>query len=344
MNLIDRYIAEVGKHLPRKNRADIEAEIRSTLEDMLDERKQGEGVANEATVLQLLKEYGAPREVAATYRPPQYQYLIGPRMFPIFERVIRVVFAIVIGASLLGLGVGLAENGFTGPEFVSTVGEWAAGLFSGLFAAFGNIALIFAIIERTQAAKEFQNEFEKESKDWDPEELKSEPDPDKIDIADHIATIIFTTLGLIVFNLYPSLMSLRYWVDGTWVTVPIMTEAFFRFLPWINILGLVQIAFNGYMLSQRGWRIPTRVVGILTDIAAMLLAVALLRTPGILGIGAEQLQALGDPEAVEVLTRLMGFLPTMIILIIVITTAVKVGKSVLQIFSGKNSPPYPVMR
>ncbi len=47
MNLIDRYIAEVGKHLPRKNRADIEAEIRSTLEDMLDERKQGNDPASE---------------------------------------------------------------------------------------------------------------------------------------------------------------------------------------------------------------------------------------------------------------------------------------------------------
>src|SRR5512132_2162608 len=107
MNLIDKYIAEIGRHLPRKNRADIEAEIRSTLEDMLDERKQGDGPADEATILQLLKEYGAPRDVAATYRPPQYQYLIGPRLFPMFERVIRIVFAVVIGASLIGLGVGL---------------------------------------------------------------------------------------------------------------------------------------------------------------------------------------------------------------------------------------------
>src|ERR1044071_10077013 len=86
MNLIDRYIAEVDKHLPRKNRADIGAEIRSTLEDMLDERKQGDGPADEATVMDLLKEYGSPRDVAATYRPPQYQYLIGPRMFRSEER------------------------------------------------------------------------------------------------------------------------------------------------------------------------------------------------------------------------------------------------------------------
>ena len=71
MNLIDKYIVEVGKHLPRKNRADIEAEIRSTLEDMLDERKQGDGPADEATVMQVLKEYGAPREVAAKYKTHQ---------------------------------------------------------------------------------------------------------------------------------------------------------------------------------------------------------------------------------------------------------------------------------
>ena len=55
MNLIDKYIAEVGKHLPRRNRADIEAEIRSTLEDMLEEREQTQGTADEAMVIGLLK-------------------------------------------------------------------------------------------------------------------------------------------------------------------------------------------------------------------------------------------------------------------------------------------------
>ena len=32
MSLIDRYIAEVGRHLPEKNRSDIEAEIRAVRE------------------------------------------------------------------------------------------------------------------------------------------------------------------------------------------------------------------------------------------------------------------------------------------------------------------------
>src|SRR5512145_107923 len=122
MNLIDRYIAEVGKHLPRKNRTDIEAEIRSTLEDMLDERMQASGAkgpADDATVMALLKEYGSPREVAGTYAT--HPYLIGPRLFPIFEMVVKIVFAVVATVSLIGLGVGLAKTGLTGPEFVSTL-------------------------------------------------------------------------------------------------------------------------------------------------------------------------------------------------------------------------------
>ena len=343
MNLIDRYIAEVGKHLPRKNRADIGAEIRSTLEDMLDERKQGDGPADEATVMELLKEYGSPRDVAATYRPPQYQYLIGPRMFPIFERVIGIVFAVVTGASLIGLGVGLAKTGFTGPEFVSTLGEWFGGLISGLIAAFGNIALVFAIIERTQAAKEFQKEFEKESKDWNPEELKSELDPDKVDLADHIATLIFTVLGLVVLNLYPNLFAIRFMNDGTLVALPVLTAAFFSFLPWINIMGLVQIVFSGFMLGQRSWSPATRISGILIDIAQMILAVVILRTPDIFGLTAGALKSIGFAEDSDNFARLFNSLPSLIILIVVVATTVKAIKSLLRLLN-RNPSPYPVIQ
>ena len=341
MNLIDKYIAEVGKYLPRKSRADIEAEIRSTLEDMLEERMQASGArgpADEATILQLLKEYGSPREVAATYKTPQY--LIGPRLFPIFEMVLRVVLLVVAGASLLGLAVSLARTGLTGPEFVTALGQWLGGLLTGLVAAFGNIVLVFAIIERTQVAEKFEKEF----KEWDPQELKAEPGPDQIDLADHIAAVIFTVLGLIVLNIYPNLLAIRYSSNGSWVTLPILTDAFFRFLPWINIMGLLQIIFNGFMLSQRDWTPITRVFGILVDIAGMILAIVILRTPGIFGVTPETLTQMGIGAGAESLSRLFNFLPTLIIILVAIGTAVKVGKSLLRIFSAGTSSAYPVMK
>ena len=336
MNLIDRYITEVGKHLPRKNRTDIEAEIRSTLGDMLDERKTAEGPADEATVMALLKEYGSPREVAATYKT--HQYLIGPRLFPIFGMVIRIVLAVVTGASLIGLAVSLAKTGLTGPEFVSSIGEWFGGLIGGLIAALGNVVLVFAILERTQAASEFEKEF----KEWDPKELKSEPDPDQIDLPDHIATIIFTFLGLVILNLYPNLLAIRYLNDGTWVSVPVLTEAFFRFLPWINILSLLQIVFHGFMLGQRVWTPVTRILGVLIEIGGMILAVVILRTPGVFNLTSEVWRAIGDAEAAESLSRLFAFLPTLIITIVVIVTTVNVIKSLLRLFHNKS--PYPAIK
>ena len=336
MNLIDRYLAEVGKHLPRKNRADIEAEIRSVLEDMLEVRKTTGGAADEATVMNLLKEYGSPRQVAATYKT--HQYLIGPRLFPIFETVIKIVLAVVAGASLIGLAVSLAKTELTGPEFVSSVGQWFGGLLSGLIAAFGNVVLVFAILERTQAA----NEFEKEFKEWDPKELKSEPDPDQIDVPDHIATIIFTFLGLVILNLYPNLLAIRYLSDGTWVSIPVLTDAFFRFLPWINILSILQLVFHGFVLSQRMWTPVTRIAGVLIDVAGVILAVAILRTPSVFNLTAETWRAIGDVEAAETLSRLFQFLPSLILAVVVIVAAVSVIKSLWRLFNPR--PAYPVIK
>ncbi len=338
MNLIDKYIAEVGKHLPRRNRSDIEAEIRSTLEDMLDERKQADGPADDAIVMELLKEYGSPREVAAKYKT--HPYLIGPRLFPIFEIVVRIVFAVVAGVSLIGLGIGLSKTGLTGPAFVSTMGEWFGGLLSGLIAAFGNIVLVFAIIERTKAADEFEKEF----KDWDPKDLQSEPDPDRIDLPDEIATIIFTALGLVVLNLYPNLFAVGFSNDGTWVTLPVLTESFFRFLPWINIMGLIQIVFSGFMLGQKYWSSITRILGIVMDIAGMILTVIILRTPDILGITPEALASIGILEAADELSRLFNFVPTIIIIVVVVVTSISVMKSLIRLFSGKSRSSYPIRR
>lgn len=338
MNLLDKYIAEVGKHLPRKNRADIEAEIRSTLEDMLDERTQGKGPADEATVMELLKEYGAPRDVAATYNP--HPYLIGPRMFPLFEMILRIVFVVVIAVSFIGLGVSLSKTGMSGPAFASALGEWFTGLFGGLIAAFGNIVLVFAILERTKVA----NEFEKESKDWDPKELQSEPDPDRIDRADNIASIIFTVLGLVVLNLYPNLFVIGFSNNGNWISMPILTDVFFRFLPWINVMGLIQIAFNIYLLGQRDWQPFTRILDIVIDVAAMALAVIILRTPGIFDVTAASLTKLGITEATDTLARMFNILPTIIITVVVIGTTVQAIKNLIRLFNVQSRMSYPVAK
>jgi hypothetical protein len=346
MNLIDKYLTEVGKHLPRKNRADIEAEIRSTLEDMLEERKRAMGELNpskeadEMMVIELLKEYGSPQQVASSYQTHQHQYLIGPRLFPIFTLVTRVVFTVLLVLSLIGLGTELFKTGFSSAGIVSSVGEWFTSTLSGLMTAFGYIVLVLTIIDRTR----FGHKFEQEAEQWDPKELYSAPDSDQIDPPDHIATIIFTVLGLAILNLYPNLISIRFLNDNTWTSVPVFTETFFRFLPWINIMGLLQIGFNGYMLSQKEWRTPLRVLSIIMDIAQATLFVVILKTHSIFGITPEALTTFGLEESAEDLSRLVNFIPAIILAIVVVVTVIKVVQSSMRLFKDKSKSPYPVLK
>src|ERR1035437_9005109 len=103
-NLIDAYVSEIGRRLPRKTRGDIEAEIRSILQDMLDERSQKTGKpVDEEMTLEVLKAYGAPDKVAATYQGERY--LIGPRIYPTFMLVLRVVLVVIGVLAAIGLGM-----------------------------------------------------------------------------------------------------------------------------------------------------------------------------------------------------------------------------------------------
>ena len=108
MKLIDRYVREIGRRLPQKSSADIEKEIRSALEDMLEDRSKKESrVVDEEMTIQVVKEYGKPEKVAASYLPERY--LIGPQLFSIFWMILQIVFAVLTVVAIVGLGINLVH-------------------------------------------------------------------------------------------------------------------------------------------------------------------------------------------------------------------------------------------
>jgi hypothetical protein len=339
MNLIDKYIAEVGKHLPRRNRADIEAEIRSTLEDMLEERKQANGAVDDAAVVELLKEYGPPRKVAESYAGPRY--LIGPRVYPVFELVTKIVVAVLLAVSLAGLGISLSRSTLAGPEFLSTIGESALGLLSGLIAAFGNIVLVFAILERVLPAKE----WEEEAKDWNPADLAREPDPDHVKFGEQIFELFFLALFLIIFNLYPEIIGFGFFNENDWVFItPVLTEAFFSYLPWINILFVLQIVFNIYLLRQGWWTAGLRIANALLELGSIALAVAMLRGPALVALTTEQLAGTPLEESAQVLVTIGNLIPTLVLTIVIIISSIEVAQTVFRLLKNRPTLPYPAIK
>ena len=317
MNLIDRYVAEVGKNLPLlKGRVDIEKELRSTLEDMLEDRAQKSGrPADEAMEVELLKEYGTPQKVAETYNPTPY--LIGPRLFPMFIMVLKIVIAAVALAMTIVTGIGLTTvYPISVSNLVNVIGEGIGAFVSAIIAAFGNIVLVFALIERFAPATEFKmGEDEK----WDPTSLMKEPEPNEIKLWESILAIVFLFIVISIFNFNRQFLSLNYSDNNIWFigfgnfladkqgSIPIFSAAFFRWLPLMNAAWLAEIILNGMLIRSGRWDVSTRLLSIGIKVLQIAINILLLTGPFILGFTVEALTAtkLMDIETAKVIISAM---------------------------------------
>lgn len=168
--LVERYVHQVGRYLPPKERAEIEAELRSQIEDQLDDRFGGS--PSPAEVALVLKELGEPRRMAASYGSEQY--LVGPDLYPYMMGVLRygwvLVPAIVVFLTVFGAIVSAAETTVIGLIIEALVSAVEAALiFSGV------VVLIFAIVQHSG------EQLEDTNKVFDPLELPEVDEPGSVD-------------------------------------------------------------------------------------------------------------------------------------------------------------------
>jgi hypothetical protein len=330
MNLIERYVSEIGKHLPRKSRADIETEIRSTLEDMLEERSAKTGrPADDEMVKELLREYGAPDKVADSYLPKQ-QYLIGPKLFPLFLLLVKIIFPIITVLTIIGTGIKIGMDQMSGQAAAELILRYAVQFLGSAISAFGNLVLVFAILERVMPKSEYENELKEEG--WNPDQLSQEPDPDEVRIWEPIVTIAFTLLALLVFNLYPQVLGIGFFTDGKWAFIPALSEAFFRILPWLNVTWILNIGLYVFLLRQGCWTSLTHWFEIALKIVGIVIAYMLLKGPSILAFTTADLTKVSiEASAATTLMNLLNQMVTIALVIAVIVGGIEVIKDVYKL-------------
>lgn len=336
MNLIDRYVSEIGKQLPRKSRADIETEIRSTLEDMLEERAARAGrPADDEMVKELLKEYGAPGKVAESYLPTQY--LVGPKLFPIFWLVLKIVFTVLTVLAVIGFGVRYGMSDLTMQSFGGLLGKSILEYMGGMISAFGNLVLVFALIERFVPRAAYDKELEE---DWNPSELTKDPDPDEIRPWEPIVTVILTALGLVLLNFYPQVLGIYFFSGEASVFLPALSDAFFRMLPWINATWVLGIGLQVWLLRQGRWTPPARWFEIALKVAGIVIAYLLLQGPPILALDTARLVEAGmEQSAAGLLVGMLQQIVTIALAIAVIVGGIEVVKGVYDLLIKNKSRP-----
>jgi hypothetical protein len=243
MELLERYLHEVGRSLPAKGREDILAELRSSLTDSLEGRY---GTApTDDQVVELLKETGEPRKVAASYSADG-QYLIGPELYPFFRMVAGIVLAAVIGAQLIAFAV----DALTGTGIVASWEAWL-GLFSSIPSALGSVVIVFFVLQRVGVKPDLGE------KEWDPRKLPEIPTDEKVKRGDHIVGIIFGSIfiGLLAM---PEKIAVYQSLNGPAYSDPVLVQNAY----WLIMVLLAGIGLDAYLLWQERWTIGSRVARI----------------------------------------------------------------------------------
>lgn len=325
MQLIDRYVQEVGQNLPANLRQEIVTELRSLLEDTVEDRAARTGQkANEEVIVAVLEEFGPPEKVAASYAPPD-QYLIGPKLYPVFVKIVKVVLVLLFILFALNVAGMVADS--SASSLPVRVLNATTSFFDSAFMLLGVTVLIFAIVERLESKSAGG------VRRWDPRKLPAAADPNRVDAGWLIGETVIIGALLILLNFFPQ------WVGAIIITdegsrfLPVLAPEFNTHLLWINLWLGLSLLLNIWVLGQRQWRRVTHWLDVGLNLLGVFVLYRLLSgapligiTPDWAGLHGWTAEALAQVQqnVIPILSTLFNVAVVLILLILLVTLGLKI--------------------
>lgn len=257
-DLIERYVHEVGRYVPQKEREEIMAELRSQIQDQLDDRFGGEPAADD--VADVLRELGDPRRMAASYGGEQY--LIGPELYPLMMSVLRRGWAVVPPIVIL-VNVIVALFGGDGVEFARLTVRIILNVMQALWIFSTVVVAIFAML---QHSGEDIDEITGRGKVFDPFALPEVDDPAGIDKAEAIFGAAFGTfaVAVLLYFLRVGGLTLQFNLSDPGEVLPVPAA-------WLVVLILAiagQVVVNLIALRRNRWTMVTLLAELVLGLVA----------------------------------------------------------------------------
>jgi hypothetical protein len=261
-SLTDRYVWAVLRAVPQGKRTDLEPEIRALVADAVD--AHAGNASPEAAERAALAELGDPDALAARYMD-KTRFLIGPRLYPEWERLLTLLLPIVVPIAGIAVGaVGWVSGKAVGEAIVSGLGV----AFTVAVQLTFWFTLVFAIAERTGSAVAPLT-----GHPWSPDDLPDVPAPDRMSLGEAIATIAFGVFVLVAI-VWVQLAS-PIVIDGT--SYPLFDPATWAWWVWyVLALTVAEIVFAAALYLRGRWTWGFATVNALLGAALAIPAVYLI--------------------------------------------------------------------
>jgi hypothetical protein len=262
MELLDRYLEAVRKHLPWERQDDIIAELRANLEAQLEEKEAGLGrPLTKGEMEDWLKTLGQPIRVAAGYQPQRY--LIGPAFFPMYWYVLKmalgwaaVITTIVTVVTLFAQGnpsgTAFLEGILRIPWVLISTAAWVTAIFA---------AVEFAVSRKTIDLKGYCGP----SSGWAPRAMppiasSGMGGKKPRSFAHAVAEVVFGILFLGWLLLVPSHPYLLMGPGAYALRVSPyqLSPALMQFFWWVVALNIFQLAWKIVDLIRGTWNVRNR--------------------------------------------------------------------------------------
>lgn len=320
-NTIERYVYDVARRLPEKEREDVKDELRANIYDMLPEG------ATEEQIRKVLYELGSPASLAGKYRQNP-RYLISPAYYEEYVSVLKWVLPLV---GVIVMIIGFATSAFDAVKAGSTnyafvfSGIMSEGISMGISAAFQ--ALVWTTVGFVIAERSGQRAEQQGKHSWRIEDL---PDVHKTEqtrlslsesVAELVVLSVFTVIGLLFCS--GQLPFAMVFSEGGLQFTTIFNESFLALcVPVILATFVLGVIVGIVKIKDRRWSPLVCVAVVAKSLAGMAMSLYLLNQPNM--FTTEFHQFWSDLGVLQTLPQVNGrnvFLVLFMVLIVIGTVA-----------------------
>ncbi len=256
-DLVRRYLFAVEQDLPRRLRSDVTRELRTLIEDKLEDRAQRLGQPIDTALTgYVLQEIGRPEEVARRYDSAP-QYLVGPRFYPAFMKIAKIgllgLALLVVFATVLGrLASGAGPSSLVAWD---TLWRLLALYYQSALSLFAQAVLVLAILERLLPGQPAAR-----LREWNPHDLPAVPESElaRVALVGSVVDLCLTLLAAIILNLFPQWVGVIMVTNGKAALMPLSEFGIRLPLLSIDLWLALSVALTLTVLMRRRWTSVTR--------------------------------------------------------------------------------------